>query len=100
VATYQIMFWHDIPRQIKAKDQSGTVKRVLPPRFQKAIDSAALAARKTDRDAYLNGWRWGPKEERPGRAADVAEALLAELDEAYPKDRLREMIMAHVRKKR
>ena len=100
MATYQIMYWHDIPRQIKAKDQTGTVKRGLPPRFQKAIDSAALAARKTDHDAYLNGWKWGPKEERSGRAVDVAEALLAELDEAYPKDRLREMIMAHVRKKR
>ena len=98
MATYQIMYWHDIPRQIKAKDETGTVKILLPDRFQKAINSAAIAASKVDPDAYMNGWKWGPREERPGPAQDVAETLVAELDAAYPQERLRALIRSHVRK--
>ena len=99
MATYQIMYWQDIPRQVKAKDQTGTVKRFLPDRFQKAINSAAIAASKGDPDAYMNGWKWGPREERPGPAQDVAEALVAELDLAYPQERLRALIKNHVRQR-
>ena len=99
MATYQIMYWQDIPRQVKAKDQTGTVKRFLPDRFQKAINSAAIGASKNDPDAYMNGWKWGPREERPGPANAVAEALVAELDAAFPQERLRALIKTHVRKK-
>ena len=99
MATYQIMYWQDIPRQLKVKDETGTVKRFLPDRFQKAINSAAIAASKSDPDAYMNGWKWGPREERAGPASEVADALVAELDLAYPQERLRELIMTHVRRK-
>jgi len=99
VATYQIMYWQDLPRQVKAKDKTGTVKKFLPDRFQKAINSAAIAASKSDPDAYMNGWKWGPREERTGTAEDVAEALVVELDAAYPRERLRELIMSYVRKR-
>lgn len=99
MATYQIMYWQDIPRQIKAKDETGTANRFLPDRFQKAINSAAIAASKSDPDAYMSGWKWGPREERPGSASAVAEALVAELDAAYPQERLRELIKSHVRKR-
>jgi hypothetical protein len=98
VASYQIMYWQDIPRQIKVNDETGTVKRFLPDRFQQAINSAAIAASKVDPDAYMNGWQWGPKEERIGPANEVAEALVAELDAAYPQERLRALIMTHIRK--
>ena len=99
MATYQIMYWQDIPRQVKVKDETGTVKRFLPDRFQKAINSAAIAASKSDPEAYMNGWKWGPREERPGPTAEVADALVAELDLAYPQERLRELIMMHIRKR-
>ncbi len=98
MAKYQIMYWQDIPAQIKAQDKSGRVKKMLPPRFQKAIDSAAMGAGKTDSKAYMDGWQWGPKEQREGSANDVAEALATELDEAFPQERLREIILAHARK--
>ena len=99
MATYQIMYWQDIPRQVKAKDETGTGKRFLPDRFQKAINSAAIVASKTDPDAYMNGWKWSPKEERTGAAEDVAEALVAELDAVYPQERLRALIKTHLRKR-
>ena len=98
MAIYQIMYWHDIPRQVKVKDQTGTVKRFLPERFQKAINSAAIAASKSDPEAYMNGWKWGPREERAGSAGEVADALVAELEAAYSQERLRKLIMTHVRK--
>jgi hypothetical protein len=93
------MYWQDIPRQVKAKDETGTVKRILPDRFQKAINSAAIGASKSDPDAYMNGWKWGPREERTGPAKVVAEALVAELDAAYPQERLRALIKAHISKR-
>ena len=98
MATYQVMYWQDIPCQIKAWDENDTVKKMLPARFQEAIDSAAVAAGKTETDAYLDGWQWGKKQERPGTAEAVVEAVLAELDAAYPKGKLQELIMAHARK--
>ncbi|HMR63421.1 MAG TPA: virulence factor [Anaerolineae bacterium] len=98
MAKYQIMSWHDIPSQLKATDENGTVKRMLPDRFQQAIDSAAIAAGKSDSEAYLDGWQWSRRQERPGSAEAVVEALLAELDAAYPKERLRQMILNHAQK--
>ena len=51
VATYQVMYWQNIPSQIKVRDENGTVKKMLPARFQEAIDSAAVAAGRTETDA-------------------------------------------------
>jgi hypothetical protein len=42
----------------------------------------------TDMDAYLEGWAWGPVEERAGSAQDVLDAVSAELDASYPRARL------------
>jgi len=99
MAKYQIMYWHNIPSQIKARDKEGMVKKMLPDRFRQAIDSAAMAQGKTESDAYLSGWTWGPKEKREGSAEVVAQALVGELDQAFPKSRLRELILAHARSK-
>ncbi|HSM55604.1 MAG TPA: virulence factor [Candidatus Sulfomarinibacteraceae bacterium] len=92
MAQYQIMYWQEFPSQVKVTDENGTVRKMLPDYFQQAIDGAAMAEGSTDSDAYLDGWDWGPQEEREGSAEDVAEALVAELEEAYPKSRLAEMV--------
>jgi len=42
----------------------------------------------TDMDAYLEGWRRGPVEDREGTPADVLEALIQELTAANPRSRL------------
>jgi len=92
MARYTIMYWKDIPAQIKAEDESGTVKVMLPARFGEAIDNAAMAEGSADSEAYLDGWSWGAEQERPGTARQVAEAVAAELDKAFPQDRLTEMV--------
>jgi Virulence factor len=88
MARYQVMFWKHIPSQVKAWDEAGEVKRMLPDRFMAAIDAYAMREGSTEMDAYLDGWRWSTVEEREGAAAAVAEALVAELDREYPRARL------------
>jgi len=88
MAKYQVMFWKHIPAQVKAWDDDGEVKRILPGRFQAAIDAYAMKEGSTAMDAYLDGWRWGEAQERPGSAAEVATALVKELDAANPRSRL------------
>ena len=88
MAQYQVMFWKHIPSQVKAWDGAGEVKRMLPDRFQVAIDAFAMKDGSTDMDAYLEGWTWGPVEEREGSAQVVLDAVAAELDASYPRNRL------------
>jgi hypothetical protein len=94
MARYQVMYWKDIPVQVKAEDESGVKRAMLPDRFSEAVDAAAMAEGSADSDAYLSAWEWGPEEQREGSAQAVLDAVVAELDEAYPRDRLIAMIQA------
>jgi len=88
LASYQVMFWKHIPSQVKAWEGDQQVKRMMPDRFQVAIDAYAMKDGSTDMDAYLDGWRWGPVEEKTGTPEEVLAAVMAELDTANPRDRL------------
>jgi hypothetical protein len=84
MASYQILSWHGIPVQVRARDASGRAGAQLPERFQEAVDRAAMAAGLTGSDAYTAGFTWGPPHERDGMPRDVAAAVAAELDAAHP----------------
>jgi hypothetical protein len=84
MATYQILYWHDIPVQVRAKDAGGRVGVQLPERFQEAIDAAAMAAGLIGSDDYSAAFRWGEQQERAGTAREVADAVAAELDAQHP----------------
>jgi len=88
MAKFQVMFWKHIPAHVKAWDEQGEVKRLLPDRFQAAIDAYAMKDGSTDMDAYLEGWRWSETRERPGSAEEVAGAVVSELDASNPRSRL------------
>jgi hypothetical protein len=88
VANYQVMFWKHIPSQVKAWEGETQVKRMMPDRFQVAIDAFSMREGSTEMDAYLDGWQWGPVEERAGTPEDVVAAVIAELDSANPRARL------------
>jgi hypothetical protein len=52
------VYWRDIPAQVIArKGRTTSFKKELHPRFQRAIDRAAMRARKESEDAYLADWR-------------------------------------------
>jgi hypothetical protein len=88
MAKYQVMYWKHIPAHVKAWDEHGEAKRALPDRFQAAIDAYAMKDGSTAMDAYLEAWAWGEPQERPGSAAEVAAAVVQELDEQNPRSRL------------
>ncbi|HRQ36593.1 MAG TPA: virulence factor [Chloroflexota bacterium] len=83
MTTYQILYWHDIPVQVRAGGRRERVSRELPPRFQVAIDSAAMAAGLTGTDAYLDAFAWSELQERDGSPEEVVTAVVAELDRQY-----------------
>ena len=84
----RIMFWKDIPYGVRGQDAAGQVTRQLPPAFQEAIDAAAMLSGDTSAEDYQTGFTWGPAEERPGTAAEVADAVVAEIVAAYAVERL------------
>jgi len=81
MARYQILYWQDVPAMVKAFDEDGTeVRRQLPDWFQQEIDKRAMVQGLTSSDAYLEQWRWGDVEERPGTPDEVLDSVERELD--------------------
>ena len=80
MARVQILRWQDIPSVVKAFDDDGSaVSAQLPDWFQQEIDRRAMEQGLIGRDSYLEQWQWGELEERPGSAAEVLDAVVAEL---------------------
>jgi hypothetical protein len=52
-----VIWWRDIPAQVIAKDGRRAHKVVLHPRFQVAIDRAAVKAGKKAANDYIEEWR-------------------------------------------
>jgi hypothetical protein len=80
MATYQILYWQEVPSQVRASDDDNEVNLPLPQKFFERIDEVALARGLQDSDAYLDQWSWGDELERDGTAEAVAQAVLAELE--------------------
>ena len=88
MAQFQVMYWKHIPSQVMAWEGEARAKRMLPDYFQAAIDAYAMKDGSTDMDAYLEGWRRGPVEERSGAPEQVIGAVIDELTAANPRSRL------------
>ncbi len=80
MALYQILYWQDIPSQIKAWDDFDEVKIELGARFVALIDQSAQSQGLTGTDEYLAQWKWGDELERSGTPQEVADAVKSELE--------------------
>ncbi len=89
---YQIIYWRDIPAQVKVRAGRMRLARPLSDRFPVAIDEAAMRAGKTNSDDYLAEWRNGSWLEGEGDPDRLLEALVADLEVTYPPERLRQLI--------
>ena len=80
-----IVYWHDIPAQVIAKAGRQSAKRELSPRFQEAIDRAAMVSGEHGTDAYLAAWRRNVSacgEDLETEASAAATRVEAEFDPA------------------
>jgi hypothetical protein len=80
--TYRVLYWQEVPSQIKAEDERDEVTVTLAPRFMERIDLLAAKRGLQGADDYLAQWQWGDEQQRTGTARDVAEAVKAELEAA------------------
>ena len=74
MAKIVIIYWRDIPSQVTVQEGRKRAKKLLPARFQEAIDRAAMRAKKIDSDAYLEDW-----ERKNTKAEGDIDELLAEV---------------------
>ena len=80
MATYRVLYWQEVPSQIRAEDEDGDVSVALSQKFIARIDALAMARGLTDADEYLAHWHWSDDQEREGSAQEVAEAVRRELE--------------------
>lgn len=83
MAEYQILYWREIPAQLKAFDGQRPVSRQLPERFQTEIDRVAMEEGLFGSDEYLDQWHWSEKLERGGSAEEVLDALEQEISAKF-----------------
>ena len=80
MATYKVMYWQEIPSQIRAEDDDGEVSLPLDSKFADLIDRLAMKRGLMGSDDFLAEWHWGEEQDRDGSAQEVAEAVKAELE--------------------
>ena len=60
MANLIIISWRDIPAQVVGRRGRETAKAPLSPRFQEAVDRAAMRAGRGTSNAYLADWKRSP----------------------------------------
>jgi hypothetical protein len=83
MAEIQVTWWRDLPSLVVARDGDDVVKVPLPPRFQEAIDEAAMRLGAVDSTAYLEGWTRTPWEETSGDLAAAADEAVRGFEEQW-----------------
>ena len=89
-----LISWRDIPAQVNGGSGPDRVQRILPRRFQRAIDRAAMVAGKTQASQYVGEWRRSVISSGSGDPQTAAMAAAASLEEAFPRERLDEFVKA------
>src|SRR5258707_15501924 len=87
-----LIYWRDIPAQVLVRAGRAAAKRQLAPRFQEAIDRAAMRAGARDTDAYLADWRRADPVAVEGELEALADQEAARLEAEYDADRLQLLV--------
>ena len=83
MATYQILYWQEIPSLVEARDSDSVKKIQLSDKFQALIDEAAMRRKFAGTDAYLEEWNKGSKTEQDGPADAVVQAVADEIESRF-----------------
>jgi hypothetical protein len=92
MANLIITYWRDIPSAVSVQMGRKQEKRMLPERFQEAIDMAAMRGRATDTDSYLADWRRAEPVPVGDELTAEVEKAKAELEATYDEDTLKSLI--------
>ena len=89
-----VIFWRDIPAQVNARAGGEKHQFVLPRRFQRAIDDAAMVAGKKTANEYVGEWRRTsmPLLNDGDAVPAAAEEEVARLEAAFSRERLQEFV--------
>ena len=90
-----LISWRDVPSQVIVKKGRETVRKQLSPRFQEAVDRAAMRAGRGSSDAYLADWKRSEPRECGNDPEAEASAEVARLEARYGDADLERLIRAH-----
>ena len=77
---YQVLYWRDIPAQIKIHVGKRPKSQPLADRFQVWIDRVAMAEGLIGTDEYLDLWQWSVRIECAGKMEEALPGLIAEIE--------------------
>ena len=84
MALYQVLYWKDIPAQVKVFTEGRrSQSRQMPPRYQEEIDTRAMQEGLFGTDDYLLHWRWSEKRERDLPAEELLDTIVRELEQDH-----------------
>ena len=81
-----ILYWKEIPVQIKAENDETTVSTQLDGRFQEAADAVAMMDGSYGSDAYLDAWQWGDEIESDLDPQPAAQQVADRINNGMPRD--------------
>lgn len=88
------VFWRDIPSHIIFKTKSGRFKKQMSPRFEEAIDRAAMRAGKGSSDAYMADWRRDIKNIKVDDPESIVDREIETLETLFSDDILEKTVKA------
>jgi hypothetical protein len=87
-----LIYWRDIPAQVRIGRGRKAARAVLPERFEQAIDRVAMRIGGTDGDGYMAEWRDVAVGTATGDLQAAADAKAAELDATFDKAALKALV--------
>jgi hypothetical protein len=84
MAEYQITYWRELPSLVVAREGDVQAKTQLAPRFQEAIDEAAMRLGDVSSSDYLEGWRRDDWVTGQGAPSELVAEVVARLEEQWP----------------
>lgn len=91
-AQYQLIYWRDIPSQVKAKNGRQRISKPLSDRFMQSIDAAAMQSGDTDTDDYLQQWRQTEWRAVEGDVERFLSELVSNIEAEYTGKRLSNLV--------
>ena len=91
MASLIVIWWRDMPMQVIARDKRQAHKVVLHPRFQVAIDKAAMKAGKKSASDYIDEMQRAARECGDDLEAE-ANGEAARLEAAYTREVLAALV--------